>query len=455
MVPAVSRRILHLSGCLAGLILPVLPAIAAEGEALRVIRDECLGCHKPGRAKGGLLLTDPSKLLAGGDSGTPAVVPGKADESPLYTLLLEEADPHMPPKKQLPPEMIRAVKDWINGGAKWDATVFDEPPVPREVKLAALPKGYQPIYSLALSPDGQTIALGRGNHLILEKADASFKAEVLDQWLAQPDPIQAVAWAADGESIFTAGFQRITRWEVPGQKVLLSLARSPLIGNVTALALSTDGRHLFAADAETGGSGFIHQFELPSGRLIRTWKAHDDTVYSMKLSPDGASLLTGGGDKAVRLWDLSTGKKKSEYEGHTNHVLSVAWHPDGSMIASTGADREIKVWNVKTGGQLISLGDKKSVYVALTWADAGKTLLATAEKGQVTVFTDLTFHDGAQRSDGAKERKLASVGEPLAAMTASSDGKHVFASGLNGNSYLWEAASGKLTRKSEYATSSP
>ncbi len=455
MLSAVSHSFSQLPVWIALLVIPALPADASDKEAMRVIRDECLGCHKPGRAKGGLLLHDPAKLLVGGDSGAPAVVVGKADESPLYTLLLEEADPHMPPKKQLPPNLIQAVKDWINNGAKWDAAVFDEPPVPREVKLAALPQGFQPIFSLALSPDGKTLALGRGNHLVLEKTELSASPEVLDQWPAQPDPVQAIAWAADGASLFTAGFQRITRWNLPGKSVSLSLGRSPLIGNITALALTQDGRHLLAADADTGGSGFIHQFELPSGKLVRTWKAHDDTVYTMALSPDGRRLLTGGGDKAVRIWDLANARKAGEFEGHTNHVLTVSWHPSGSRIASAGADREIKVWDVKTGEQLISLGDKKSVYVSVAWADDGNVLVAAAEKGHSTLFTELTFHDGAQSSNGAKARQLTSTGEPLAAMVVSSDGKRIFAAGLRGSSYLWDAPSGKISRKSEPSPPAP
>jgi hypothetical protein len=71
------------------LVIDAMPVGAADGTvapALRVLRDECIGCHKPGKAKGGLLLTTREKMLLGGDEGA-VVEPGKPDQSPLVTLL--------------------------------------------------------------------------------------------------------------------------------------------------------------------------------------------------------------------------------------------------------------------------------------------------------------------------------------------------------------------------------
>ncbi|HYF36049.1 MAG TPA: c-type cytochrome domain-containing protein, partial [Prosthecobacter sp.] len=130
--------------------------------ALRILRDQCLGCHKPGKAKGGLLLTTREKSLKGGDTG-PAFVPGKAADSLVYQLALKEGDPHMPPKKQLSDTDLAALKTWIDSGAVWDASVFDELPTVKPLALNGLPKNYQPVLALALSPDEHLLAVTRGN----------------------------------------------------------------------------------------------------------------------------------------------------------------------------------------------------------------------------------------------------------------------------------------------------
>lgn len=135
------------------LLLSIVPSALAAVDAkpaLRVIRDHCVGCHKPGKAKGGLLLTTYEKMMKGGDNGVP-IVPGKGTDSLLYQCVLKDGDPHMPPKKQLADAEMAALKAWIDGGAPWDATVFDEPP-PKNVKLAPMPSAYTPVLALALAP---------------------------------------------------------------------------------------------------------------------------------------------------------------------------------------------------------------------------------------------------------------------------------------------------------------
>src|SRR4051794_22159972 len=76
--------------------------------AMQLLRDNCIACHNPEKHKGGLILTSRASALKGNDNG-PAFVPGKSAESRLIEALSPDADPHMPPKKQLPAEQIAAL----------------------------------------------------------------------------------------------------------------------------------------------------------------------------------------------------------------------------------------------------------------------------------------------------------------------------------------------------------
>jgi len=427
-----------------GWVFPLLTAAHADGTkaAIRILRDECVNCHKPGKAKGGLLLHTREKLMAGGDSGE-VVIPGKAAESLLLEVLSEDADPHMPPKKDLPSESIAAIRDWIDAGARWDATVFDEPPVPREVALKPLPASYHSVLALALSPDAGQLAVGRGSHLLLLDLKASPPVPA-GNLQGHTEPIQSIAWMADGRRVITGGFQRVLVWDLASKSPSTSLTAS-LLGDITSLAVTRDGSTLFVADSATGGAGFIHQFDLASGKPVATWKGHDDTIYALKLSPDEQHLLSGGADKVVKLWGAKTREAVATFEGHTNHVLAVTFNKDGSRIASTGADREIKLWDVKTREQVILLGDKKSVYTALDWSPENDALVVTTDKGALSVYTEFKVHDGAQSSAGAKERKLTAVTETLTAVCALPGGGTIYAGGFDGNVHVWDTKTGKST----------
>ena len=72
----------------------------------------CVKCHGPIERKGGLDLDTPEAVLKGGDEG-PVVVPGQPAKSRLYSYLAPDADPHMPPKKQLGDADRDLIRAWI------------------------------------------------------------------------------------------------------------------------------------------------------------------------------------------------------------------------------------------------------------------------------------------------------------------------------------------------------
>jgi WD40 repeat protein len=431
------------------LLIQAAPTLAAAPagtdmdtlKAMRVLRDECLGCHKPGKAKGGLLLTTREKMILGGDSGA-SVIPGKPAESFLYEVVLEEGDPHMPPKKQLSKDQVTALNNWITKGAVWDASVFDELPTPQPVALAPLPVTYQPVLALAISPDEKTLAIAAGSRVHLHDLTQPDRPR-LGSLSGHEEAIQSLAWTPDGKTLITGGFRQLKLWDIATFKTTSQIADG-FVGNLTALALTTDGKTLFAADGLTGGAGFIHRIDLAGKKLLSTWKAHDDTLYSLRLSPDGTSLASAAADKLARLWKVADSKLISTYEGHTSHVLSVAFNKDATQLATAGADREIKVWDVKSREQDVTLGDKKTAFTAIAWTPDGKALVAVTEKGNGSIYTDLKKHDGAQRSETAKQTKLAGIANMLYSVAVTSDAKTVFAGGDAGKVWIWDAA-GKQT----------
>jgi hypothetical protein len=96
--------------------------------ALRVVpilREKCLGCHgsDPSEIEGSLDARSLAGLLAGGDSATPAIVPGKADQSPLYLAATRVSHDWsaMPPKEseRLSVAELNWLRTWIDAGAPW------------------------------------------------------------------------------------------------------------------------------------------------------------------------------------------------------------------------------------------------------------------------------------------------------------------------------------------------
>lgn len=103
--------------------VPIADKVDFEKQIAPIIKAACIKCHSatpPNKVKGKLRLETKEHAMKGG-SGGKAIVAGKPENSPFYTLLLE-ADPEdrMPSDADpLPKEQIELIKKWIEQGAPW------------------------------------------------------------------------------------------------------------------------------------------------------------------------------------------------------------------------------------------------------------------------------------------------------------------------------------------------
>ena len=85
-----------------------------------LLKQHCVKCHGGDKIRGDLDLSTRAGLLKGGEEG-PTIIPGKADESFLMTVLRHEEEPFMPAKAdKLSPGALKKIADWINLGAPYD-----------------------------------------------------------------------------------------------------------------------------------------------------------------------------------------------------------------------------------------------------------------------------------------------------------------------------------------------
>jgi mono/diheme cytochrome c family protein len=96
-----------------------------------ILKDRCGECHNLTRSKGGLDLSTYQTALRGGERGV-AVIPGRPDESNLYTFLKAGSDTHMPPRSQLSDEQMALIRTGIEKlGVAKDAPA----PAPEPLKV--------------------------------------------------------------------------------------------------------------------------------------------------------------------------------------------------------------------------------------------------------------------------------------------------------------------------------
>jgi hypothetical protein len=125
------------------LIAATARAVDFAHEVVPLLKKHCGECHTADARQGGFSMNTREDLLAGGDSGTPGVVVGKASASEIIARITsDDPDFRMPPEGDpLPAEAITVFRTWIDEGAPWEpgfafqSTTWEPPLRLRDVTL--------------------------------------------------------------------------------------------------------------------------------------------------------------------------------------------------------------------------------------------------------------------------------------------------------------------------------
>ena len=192
-----------------------------EKDILPLLKNNCLACHNQTTTKADLILETPQTILKGGETG-PAVVPGKSSESLLLRAASHQVRPNMPPKENkvaavsFTPDELGLIKLWIDQGAKGEVHAAGP------IEWQALPEGLNPIYSVAVTSDGQFAACGRANQifvyhlpssqLITRLTDPSLASPEQKRGAAHRDLVHSLAFNSDGTILASGGYREIKLW---------------------------------------------------------------------------------------------------------------------------------------------------------------------------------------------------------------------------------------------------
>lgn len=200
---------------------------------------------------------------------------------------------------------------------------------------------------------------------------------------------------------------------------------------VYCVAFAPDGKRL----ASGGRDHEVRLWDPDTGRSLRRFQGHRETVYRIAFSPDGKQLSSGSTDGDLRLWDVASGKQIRHFTKHRDGITSVAFSPDGRLLASCCAEPTLRVWDVETGKQLWRFdGERYSGINCVIFSPDGKML---AVGGKVQVLDART---------GKQIRSLTGHKYWVNDVAFSPDGKSLYTSSADATIRFWDVASGKELR---------
>lgn len=103
----------------------------------------------------------------------------------------------------------------------------------------------------------------------------------------------------------------------------------------------------------------IKIWNLASGKLKVTLKAHDMTVRDLAISNRHPYMFSVSEDKTVKCWDLEKNTAIRNYHGHLSGVHTVDIHPTVDVVVTAGRDSVVKVWDIRTRLPVMTLPGHK------------------------------------------------------------------------------------------------
>lgn len=371
-------------------VLLATEAPSWERDIAPLFAAHCNGCHAAAVTMGSLDLETYEGVRRGGNHGT-IVVPGKPEESRLYTMLTGKHAPAMPMDgKVLAPAQVAMVASWIAAGA-------------------AGPSREQ-LYSLAWRPDGKAYAMGGYKKVVF--SDGS------PEWTGLAEAVRAVAYSADGALLAAAG-------GIPGRRGEIAIRGGKTFSGhadcIYALAISPDGKTLATASYDK----LIKLWDVESGAEIRTLKDHIDAVYALAYTPDGKLLVSSSADRTVKVWNPATGERLYSMGEATDGLNTVAVSPDGKWVAAGGLDKNVRVWRL--GAKSAELAGSQIAHedaiLRVAFSPDGKSIASAAADRSLKIF---------RAADLSELRVLPRQSDWVTGLAFSPDGRRLAVARIDG-----------------------
>jgi WD40 repeat protein len=310
--------------------------------------------------------------------------------------------------------------------------------------------------ALALSRDGQTLFSAGNGSLTIWGVPALISDSGQNQQLLrtinahQNAPQQSwgvytVALTPDGQTIASCSPNNngeVKVWNRDSGALLYTL-KTGIVG--CTIAISPDGETLATSSVRSDGSKIIKVFNFKTGQLKTTLSGAESSssIERLVFSPDGQTLISGGiydAKNAIKVWNLATGQlrhtlSENGYQG----FFSLAISPDGKTIFSKQDREKVRVWDLQAGKLKGTLPIQS--FADIRVSPDGQVLMGTDAKGDINAWSLAT---GELVSIVALSSLPSSSYRPLRAFAVSPSGRILATDNDSNGITLWNIKTGKL-----------
>jgi len=288
-------------------------------------------------------------------------------------------------------------------------------------QIGAGPEGK--IYAMALSPNGQWLAVG-GKTGIIGARDIRLydftNGKLVMLLKGHTNVVLSLAFSPDNRYLVSGSFDNnAIIWNLESKPSDLGDSKQILSGHtdhIYAVAFTADGERVVTGSLDHS----LRLWRVQDGKLITTMKGHTDKVYAVAISPQEDIIASGSDDYTIRLWDGRTGQFIKTLANQGTQVGSLSFSPDGRYLISgvgDGPDTHCHVWSIPDGKEIVTYRGHDNIVIATAVSPDGRVVATGGGNNHEIHLWSL--------HDGKLQQRLSGVGAATWAVGFSADGREL------------------------------
>jgi WD40 repeat protein len=335
------------------------------------------------------------------------------------------------------------------GSIDGTARVWDVSPGGGRDALTLAAQGNAPengALTVAYSPNGRLLVTGGGGKVPAKLWDAATGREL--RRLAAPSNTDDATFSPDRRRVLLTGDGDTAFVDDVSSGTTLLHLRRPGAAFSAGAAWSPNGRLL--AVGWSYGSATI--WDARTGRLLRvlaqvprTFGPYQGTVARVGFSPDSRQLASASWAGTAKIWDVRSGRLLKTLRQSQNQLNAAELSPQGDRLLTASSDGTAKIWQLPPGRPLVTLAGHPGAVWDAAFSPDGKLVATAGDDTTVRLWNAET---------GEEILTLTGATFALRRVAFSPDGRRLAAASADGNvridilplDELMRAARARLTR---------
>lgn len=247
-----------------------------------------------------------------------------------------------------------------------------------------VPPGGKPAYSFHVGSDNQLQPVSFPSDALTAPGIPRHARQI--NTLQHGEVVCAVTMSNPTKFVYTGGKGCVKVWDItqPGNKTPISQLDCLQRDNyIRSIKLLPDGRTLVVGGEASTLS--IWDLAAPTPRIKAELTSGAPACYALAISPDSKVCFSCCSDGNIAVWDLHNQTLVRQFQGHTDGASCIDISADGTKLWTGGLDNTVRSWDLREGRQL-QQHDFNSQIFCLGYCPTGDWLAVGMESSNVEVL---------------------------------------------------------------------